>query len=240
MSKEKTIGILGGMGPGATLELYSQIIEKTPAGKDQDHLRVIIDSNPKIPDRSPAILDSINPSPVPEMLLGAKRLEKSGVDFIVIPCMSAHFFLDELEKQLRTPILSAFDQVGWYLRDNHPRIKRIGLLATTGTVVGGKFAEALRPYGISTLRPDEADQERVMDAIYRIKGSVKKQAREEAREQLIQAARGIISRGADGFIAGCTEIPLVLRDTDLQVPLFNTLHILAEAAVRKALGGIPD
>jgi aspartate racemase len=105
--KEKTIGILGGMGPEATLDFFGKIIQNTPATSDQEHLRVIIDNNPKIPDRTEAILGK-GESPVPVMVQGGLSLAKAGADFIVIPCISAHFFLDELRCNLSLPIISAF------------------------------------------------------------------------------------------------------------------------------------
>jgi len=87
--KEKTIGILGGMGPYATVELFSKILKFTPARKDQEHLRIIIDNNLKIPDRTEAILGN-GKSLLPEMIATAKNLEKAKVDFILIPCNTAH------------------------------------------------------------------------------------------------------------------------------------------------------
>ncbi len=100
--QEKIIGILGGMGPAATLALYERIIALTPAQCDQDHLRVIIDSNPKIPDRTAAILGN-GESPLPAMAESAKTLERAGADFIVIPCNTAHYWLDELQKEVAIP-----------------------------------------------------------------------------------------------------------------------------------------
>ena len=106
--KKQVIGILGGMGPEATLDCFDKIIKHTPAQKDQDHLRVIIDSNPAVPDRTAAIIGD-GQSPVPVMVEGCHALENAGADFIIIPCVSAHFFIDEIQQQTNLPILSIFD-----------------------------------------------------------------------------------------------------------------------------------
>ena len=135
---EKVIGVLGGMGPEATLSLYEEIIRATPASKDQEHIRVIIDSNPKVPDRTAAIIGN-GESPVPEMVKSGKALERAGADFIIIPCISAHFFLEELREKLNLPIISAFEATADQIVGEHPEIKTVGLLATTGTIQAGKI-----------------------------------------------------------------------------------------------------
>ena len=231
----KIIGILGGMGPEATLDLYGKIIQATPAAKDQDHLRVIIDSNPKIPDRTPAIIaDGVNP--VPAMLESGKMLESAGVDFIIIPCISAHFFQDELQQDLKVPILSAFDAVAEKISNEFSNVKTVGLISTTGTIQGGKFTQRLFENSIVTVLPDDNDQKVVMDAIYHIKGSQQPDVRRQCKADLIRVSRNVIKLGAQGIIAGCTEVPLELKAEDLPVPYFNPLEILAEAAVREARG----
>ena len=118
MSK-KVIGILGGMGPEATLDCFGKIIKNTPAQRDQDHLRVVIDSNPAVPDRTAAIVED-GPSPVPMIVDGCHALEKAGADFIIIPCVSAHVFLAEIQQQVNLPILSIFDAVAETIIRDYP------------------------------------------------------------------------------------------------------------------------
>jgi aspartate racemase len=227
------IGIVGGMGPEATLDLYQEILRATPAQKDQDHLRVIIDSNPKIPDRTPAITGA-GVSPVPAMAMSCRAVAKAGADFVIIPCISAHFFLDELQQQVDIPILSAFDVVSAHIVAHHPDLSRVGLLATSGTITGGRFAACLADHGITTVVPDEDHQGRLMTAIYQIKASRDPAVRAQCRADLMAAATHAMAKGAQGMIAGCTEIPLELKPSDLTVPLFNPLAILAQAAVKRA------
>ena len=118
---EKVIGILGGMGPEATLGFFERIIAHTPAARDQEHLRVIIDSNPQVPDRTAAILLG-GESPVPLMVAGMEALQRAGADFVVIPCVSAHFFLEELRRRVSLPVISMFDVTAEHIRRDHPRM----------------------------------------------------------------------------------------------------------------------
>jgi aspartate racemase len=227
---EKIIGILGGMGPEATLSLFEKIIANTPATRDQDHLRVIIDSNAKIPDRTPAILGQ-GDNPVPAMVESGRALERAGADFIVIPCVSAHFFLDELQAQLTLPILSLFEAVAEDLERRQPVPTAVGLLATTGTIRGGKFQERIQKSGIVSLVPDLDDQKRVMSVIYRVKATSSGTGREEMRSELRSVVTALVGRGAQAIVAGCTEVPLVLRSQDVPVPFFDSLVVLARAAI---------
>jgi aspartate racemase len=231
--KEKTIGILGGMGPEATLDLFGKIIASTPAERDQDHLRVVIDSNPKVPDRTAAIL-AAGESPVPAMKAGLAALQRAGADFVVIPCVSAHYFLDELQGESGLPILSMFEVTAGHIRRQHPDIRKIGMLATSGTLQGGRFREKLGLSGIETLAPEDADQKRVMAAIYEIKGAASGRSRDEIGAEIRGIAIRLIERGARGIVAGCTEIPLVLKPGDLAVPVFDTLMLLARTAIATA------
>ncbi len=234
---EKVIGILGGMGPEATLDLFKKIIQITPATRDQEHLRLIIYNNPKIPDRTDAILGK-GENPVPMIVSSGISLAKAGADFIVIPCISAHFFLEELYQKLNLPILSALDEVSGFITLHNPQIKSVGLLATKGTIHGGMFQKKLQESNINTLVPDLDGQECVMSAIYKIKGFKASHVREESKKILVDIANILIKKGAQGIIAGCTEIPLALESKDLKVPLFDPILILAEAAVREAQRGV--
>ena len=230
---EKTIGILGGMGPEATLELFAKIIANTPAATDQEHLRVVIDSNPTVPDRTAAILHG-GPSPVPAMKAGLAALKRAGADFVVIPCVSAHFFFDQLQREAGLPILSMFDVTAGHIRQDHPHIRTVGMLATTGTLQGGRFREKLQQAGIETVAPPGPDQERIMAAIYEIKGVPGGRDRDAIGAEVRDIAGRLIQRGAQGVVAGCTEIPLVLKPGDLSVPVFDTLLLLARAAITAA------
>jgi aspartate racemase len=234
--KTQTIGILGGMGPEATVDCFDEIIQNTPAAKDQDHIRVVIDSNPKVPDRTAAIIGG-GESPVAVMAAGCHALERAGADFVIIPCVSAHVFLAELRRQSPLPILSIFDAVAESIAGNPAGIKTVGLLGTTGTVRGGLFQKRLEQDAVRTLVCDDRMQSQVMAAIYDIKNANAPRTRSEITADLIAAAESLIDRrpeGARGIIAGCTEIPLALKQEHLPVPYFDAVTILARAAIIRA------
>lgn len=231
---EKVIGVLGGMGPEATLNFFERIIANTPANRDQEHLRVVINSNPKVPDRTAAILRG-EESPVPMMIAGIQALARAGADFVAIPCVSAHFFLDELQRHAPLRILSIFEVTAEHIRRHYPHIRTIGLLATSGTIEGLCFQNILKQALIETVTPNAKDQERIMAAIYGIKGkSTVTRSRAEIGMEIRDVADRLVQRGAQGVIAGCTEIPLVLKAGDLSVPVFDTLLLLARAAIAAA------
>ena len=233
--KPKVIGIMGGMGPEATRDLFAKIIANTPAKSDQEHLPVIAFNFPRVPDRTANIIGN-GPDPVPAMLEMARGLERAGADFIIIPCISAHYFLDRLRAQSPLPILSAFEATAEAIM-LCPGVTTVGLLATTGTVKGGRFAGVLAQSGLVAAMPDDGHQAMVMEAVYGgIKSDPTGEHRGEHKELLLRAADHLTRRGAQGIIAGCTEIPLALKQEDLAVPYFDTLELLAHAAIKHAAG----
>lgn len=230
---EKTIGILGGMGPEATLDCYARIIKNTPAKTDQQHLRVIIDSNPKVPDRTAAIIGD-GPSPVPILVDGCRTLQAAGADFIIVPCVSAHFFLEDVRRQTELPILSIIDTVAETIIREHGDIKTVGLMGTTGTISGGRFQKRLADANCKTIVPDDRQQKRVMAAIYDIKDSAPTRSRKQITSDLVAVAQDLVANGAQGIVAGCTEIPLALKQQHVSVPYFDALTILTRAAIIEA------
>lgn len=225
---EKIIGILGGMGPEATADLFHRIIRATPVERDQDHIRVIIDSNSKVPDRTPAILGT-GESPLPEMLDAGRNLVNSGIDFIIMPCNTAHYFHRELLDELGVPILHMIKLSAGHVKENYPDVKTVGLLATDGTLASRLYHDAYGEYGIEVVTPE--DQKDVMDAIYR---DIKTGDLESGGKILKRVAKELIMTGSDAVICGCTEVSLVLHDGDLTVPVIDPMQVLAEEVVRLA------
>lgn len=227
------IGVLGGMGPAATADFYQKILRATPAKVDQDHLPVLIYSNPQIPDRTAAIRGD-GPDIVPALVETAEALVRAGATFLTIPCVTAHAFFEPLQRAVPVPILHLVDETVIYLQVERAGLTRLGLLATTGTIESRLFPLRFEPRGLSVLTPDpEIQTEKVMAAIYGVKGSG---TLEHAKALIREAAQHLIAKGAQGIVAGCTEVPLILQDGDLPVPVIDPTWILAQSAVRRALG----
>jgi aspartate racemase len=232
MGKRKVIGVLGGMGPAATADFYQKIVRATPAKSDQDHLQVLIFSNPQVPDRTAAIRGE-GPDPLPALVAGAQVLVRGGADLIAIPCVTAHYFYDALQRAIAVPILHLIGETVTAVLTRHPGVRRVGLLATTGTLQARLFEDFFEPRGLELLRPDPEDQAAVvMEAIYRVKAEG---AHPALRQRICGAAERLIQRGVEIVVAGCTEVPLLLQDGDLSVPVVDATLVLAEAAVRAAL-----
>lgn len=235
MTRRLTIGILGGMGPLATVDCYRKIIAATPASRDQDHLHVIIDADPTIPDRTAALLEG-GPDPTPQLVAAARRLERAGADFLIVPCNTAHAFLDRVQAAIGIPIVSMIEETARRAEHTVRPNATVGLLATSGTIAAGLYQAALSSRGLSVAVPESSDQERVMVAIGRVKAG---RLDHETRELVQAVAQRLLEGGAEALILGCTELPLVLDHVALPVPLLDPTRILAEAAVAIALGERP-
>ena len=216
------------MGPEATLDLYRHIINLTPASRDQDHFRVLIYSNPKIPDRTLAIADG-GESPINALLESARLLESAGASIIAIPCNASHNYLGQLRAAVGIPILDMIAETCGALRSRRPEVKTAGLLASDGTVQSRIYHRALEAEGIAALLPDESDQSFVQSAIAEVKAG---KHTEETREKLLIIATRLIQAGAQAIILGCTEIPLIFDSGAFPYYSLNSTLILAEAAIR--------
>ena len=225
---KKTIGILGGMGPMATADLFRKITALTGAGRDNDHIRIYIDSNASIPDRTAAILDG-GEDPVPAMADALRHLELCGADCVIMPCNTAHYFLPRLQGLTDIPFLSMLEAAAKACRARFPG-KTAAVLATKGTLSAGLYQAALEEEGIPHLLPEEAEREALMDVIYR---GVKAGAPPERyRAAFLSVLDALSGRGADFFILGCTELPLAFHLLGLSQPSLDPTEELARAAIR--------
>ena len=227
---EKIIGILGGMGPEATVDLFYKIIKLTPAEKDQEHLRIIIDNNPKIPDRTAAILGE-GEDPLPFLQETARNLERSGADFIIIPCNTAHYFLTRIQDSVNIPIINMIAETAAEVKKRIPHVKKIGLLATIGVYKTKIYDQFFQKWEIEVVFPDKEDQENVMKVIYAVKAG---DLSNKAKKDILAVSQNLIDKGAEAIIAGCTEIPLILKDKDILVPVIDPTQVLASIAMQKA------
>ena len=231
----RTIGVVGGMGPWATLDFFEKVLRATPARRDQEHLRLIIDNNPKIPDRGPAILGD-GEDPTPALVATARNVEAAGADLIVIPCNTAHYFYQAIQAAVRVPVVHIMQEVAGAASRRFPRIGRVGLLATRATVATGLYQDAFRPLGAEVVVPDERGQEVIDRLIYAIKA----QGVDDAlRSAGVAVGRGLNRAGAEAIVLGCTELPLVLGEDTLGLPILDSNLTLAEVAVRLATSAEP-
>jgi aspartate racemase len=231
---ERIVGVMGGMGPEASADFYMRLTAATPAQRDQEHLRVLIDSNPKIPDRSESIRTGSDAT-LRALIGSARLLESAGADLLVMPCNSAHYWYDELIKNVHVPFINMIEEV--FLAVEKAGLIRVGLLATTGTVRSGVYADAAGE--IALLQPDQALQERIQEAIYRIKSRAG-EAPAESLATFTDAIDVLRGEGAEGIILGCTEIPIVVKPERFpEIPIFDSTQILVEATLREALPRSP-
>ncbi len=227
---EKVVGVIGGMGPEATADLFLKVVQETDADSDQQHLDVVIVSDPSVPDRS-AALAGVGEDPLPVIVRTARRCIMAGADFLIMPCNTAHYFYRDLCDRVEVPVLHMMDEVAKYLLREHPAVQTVGLMATDGTVSSGLYQDAFATRDLTVLVPKESDQKTVMDGIYGEAG-VKAGCSEQAGERFREVALELIERGAEVIIAGCTEIPLALKQSDLcGALLVDPTRILARAAV---------
>lgn len=230
---KKTIGILGGMGPEATAYFFSLIIKHTQAQKDQDHIPIIIYNNPKIPPRTDALLHK-GPSPAPFLRQGLRMLERAGADITIIPCITAHAFLSQIAAKEKIHLLNILEETLTYIQKKMPGITRAGLIASTGSVKSEIFDQTFSRAGITIVKPSTKEQKKIMEAIFGKKGIKAGFASGRPKKLILEAAQKLVQRGSEAVIAGCTEVPLVLHERDLRVPLIDPLRIAAEASIIRA------
>ncbi|MCB9760317.1 MAG: amino acid racemase [Alphaproteobacteria bacterium] len=230
----RTIGVLGGMGPEATWDLCARITANTPATTDQEHPPVLCYSLPQIPPRTDAIAGR-GPSPLPMMIQAGRVLVAGGAELLVMPCNTAHHYHDALSAALPVPFLHMIREALAATQQTLPEVRRVGLLASAGTVGTGIYHRPFQEAGVEVLAPSVDDQrDLVTAAIYGADG-IKAGHKDAPRARLVQAATRLIEAGAEAIIAGCTELPLVLTPGLLPVPLIDPTEVLARAAVREAL-----
>jgi len=225
---DKTAGVIGGMGPDATVDFMAKVIAATPAGKDQDHVRLLVDQNPKVPDRQ-AAQAGVGEDPGPVMATMAKGLEQAGADFLVMPCNMAHVFAKPVRDAVSIPLVSIIDVTVDACRQHDV----IGVLTTPGCLAAGVYQDALSAAGLGTVLTDDAEVAELMRLVTAIKAGDRSEPIARGMQSL---AAMLVEKGAKAIIAGCTEIPLVLTPDLLDVPLVSSTDVLAEVTVAIAIG----
>ena len=222
----KTIGILGGMGPLATCDLFSKIIQITDASCDQEHVRICIDNKTEISDRTNAIIRH-GKDPVPEMVKSAVRLQSFGADVLIMPCNTAHYFYDRILPFVDIPFLSMIDETAKVISDRG--LRKVGLLATDGTLQTAVYEKAFKKRGISIMVPPPENQVHIMDLIY---NGVKAGNKEIDTKPTKKTIEDLFRKGAQTLVLGCTELPVAFDLYGFDYPKTDPTLILASRAVQ--------
>jgi aspartate racemase len=231
MSKtDRIAGVMGGLGPEATVDFMARVLALTPAVKDQDHIHLLVDQNPKVPNRQDAILRGSR-NPAPALAAMARRLEAAGAEFIVMPCNAAHAFQGDIEAAIDIPFVSIVDVTVEAVSEEG---SKVGLMATPAGIAAGTYQAAFGDGELLVF--DDNEREDFMALVYAIK------AGDDGRRIVLgmrKLAEALVARGAEVLIAGCTEIPLVLSADDVDVPLVSSTDELARRTIELARGERP-
>ena len=207
------VGVVGGVGPAATVDFIHKVVRATPARRDQDQIMLMIEHNPQIPDRTENLISN-GPDPTISLYATCKKLEAGGADIIAIPCNTAHAFVERIQPYLAVPIVNMLTVTVRYLRETFPALRAVGVLATSGTVASGVYQNALESQGLRQVVPGPALQARVMEAIYGKEGVKAGFTTGQCQKDISDAIDGLVAEGVEVIILGCTELPLLLPQTD--------------------------
>ncbi|WP_341201898.1 aspartate/glutamate racemase family protein [Planomicrobium okeanokoites] len=223
--EKKTLGIVGGVGPLATMFIGEMIVRRTKAAKDQDHVNSIITNNTRIPDRTAFIMGRSEDNPVPVMIDDMAKLSSIGAEIIIIPCNTAHTFYDELEMGSPVPVIHMIRET--MKRAAQQGAVKVGVLATTGTVTSKVYQQAANEYGLEPVLPSPEIQEKVMSIIYdNVKAG--KNADKDTWREIVNHME---NQGCDRVVLGCTELSIVKKEMDLPDFYLDSLIVLAETAI---------
>jgi aspartate racemase len=231
----KIAGVMGGMGPDATVDFMARVIALTDSGRDQDHVHLIVDQDPRVPNRQEALR---NGSKVVIRALGkmAKRLEDAGADFLVMVCNTAHVFLDDVHAKSSIPFISIIDESVNEIDRVRPDARKVGVMATDGCLSSGIYRDAVAASGREVLEPEGNELDELMRLITEIKAGNQGEAIALGMQGV---ANALIDKGADVLISGCTEIPIVFNGENCAVPVIPSTYVLAERTLEYAKGMKP-
>ncbi len=223
----KVLGVVGGMGPAATQLFYKKLVEFNAAEKDQDHLDMIILNHASMPDRTRAILEGKIEELFEKLLYDVKKLEEDGVTAIAIPCNTSHLLFDRLQKQLSIPMIHMIRETAKEIKKNIPECKKVGILATDGTIYGGLYQKACKEEGLVPVIPSEKGQALVMKIIY----DGVKAGKAIDYSDFIKIQGELAAQGCEAAIMGCTELSIVKENYRLPEFFVDAMDVLAKRAI---------
>lgn len=228
---KQAVGVIGGVGPMATVYYMQRVIEMTKAGCDQEHINMLVFNDCDIPDRTAFITEKSPDNPLPVMVEDAKRLEAAGCEFVVIPCNTAHYFYDELEQAVEIPVVNIVEETIRYAKARVQDLSCVGIMATTGTIVTGTYQKYAERAGLSYAVPDENEQNLLMQIIY----DGVKAGKPVPRADFDRVANHLRAKGAQCLILGCTELSVLKRDLPINDPdVLDSIDVLASETVRRS------
>jgi len=241
MNNEKIIGIVGGLGPYAGLDLVKKIFDQTKAKTDQEHLPIALLSIPQqIEDRTSFILNETNVNPADAIFTIIRKLEQIGADIIAIACNTAHTpeIFDVIVKKLKQAnstvrLVHMIKEVAAYIRESYPAVRNVGVLCTTGTYKTSLYPNILEPEGFNVIMPDQALQDSVVNkVIYEIKAGFSPVSK-AVKEQVLAGIEHLQKKGAEAIVLGCTELPLAVGAGQIgETVIIDPTLILARALIR--------
>lgn len=224
---EKILGVLGGLGPLATVYFMDLIVKMTEAKKDQEHISMIVLNHAAIPDRTEFILDASKPNPLPMMIEDAKKLQSAGADYVVMPCNTAHFFYEQIQHNIDIPMLNIIEETVKFARDEK-NVKKLGILATKGTVSAGSYQRMCEKYGIEWAIPSLQDEQSLMNIIY----NQVKAGKEINISEFLKIIENMKADGCDAVTLGCTELSVINKDFALgRDDVIDSLEVLARRSI---------
>lgn len=230
----KSVGVIGGLGPAATLDFFARILKRTRALRDQDHLRLIIDNNTKLPDRNAASKGE-GPSPGAAIAASARGLQNAGAEFIVMACNTAHAYESDIKSAISVPFLNMVEETVKVVAELGA--KRAGVLAVDPCLRANLYQDGLRKAGVEPVLLNDDSQQTFMELIYRIKSG---DAGDVVRRSMTTLARRLEAQGAEVLIAGCTEVPIVLTQNDVEAELISSTDVLVERTILFAGAELKD
>jgi len=231
-AREKTVGVIGGMGPEATADFLRRIIAATPARDDEDHIHVLVDNNPKIPSRLAALLEGGGEDPLPVLIAMARGLEKQGADFLTMPCNTAHYYLPAIANAVSIPMLDMVALSIARLAAQSPRPRKIGMLASPAVQKVGLYETRLKEAGFTALFPDADDEAKILGVIRAVKAG---KLTDQHKRDYADVAAALERAGADAYLIACTELS-VIGPPGARLPSVDALDALVTATVAEAKG----
>lgn len=226
MQNNKTVGVIGGLGPMATVYFFDMVVRLTDAKTDQDHVDMIIANRATTPDRTDYIIGNSDKSPVDILIKDTKMLEKCNSDFIVITCNTAHYFYDEISNSVGIPVINIIEETVKYAKEKGH--KKLGILATTGNIKTKLYQNMCEKYSIDYLVLDESRQNDIMDIIY----NDIKSGKNANMHKFNKTINYIKDNKCDGVILGCTELSILKNDNNLDDKFYiDSLEILARKTI---------